>query len=144
MKFPPTYPYDPPLLRIIRPRFLSTTNIETFFTRINTTPTEVNNTNSTSTTTTPTDTNGIETNGGENRSANIEADKPRRGLSVSNNFETALTNWDPSFSVVDILKQLQQAIEHQVVDVEHADEEYAIPTVGTFWRLYTCEEAGTC
>lgn len=67
---------------------------------------------------------------------------PKRGLSISHNFENALTNWDPSFSVVDILKQLHHMIQRQVVDVEHADDEYAIPTQGTFWRLYTCEAAG--
>ena len=131
MRFPPTYPYDPPLLRIIRPRFLFTTSIETFFTQKTATVTEGNDTNNTTSTTT-TASSDIET----------KADEPRRGLSVSNNFENALTNWDASFSIVDMLKQLHQTIQRQTVDVEHADDEFAIPTVGTFWRLYTCEEAG--
>lgn len=101
---------------------MSTTKIETFFSR-----TEVTS-NDDSTTT---------SSGG-----NDSPDKPKRGLSISHNFESALSNWDPSFSVVDILKQLHLLIQKQVVDVEHADDEYAIPTVGTFWRLYTCESAG--
>jgi hypothetical protein len=105
------------------------------------------NTTTTTTTTTTSTTTNMDTNEDTNIEASIpdetQADKPRRGLSVSNNFEDALTNWNPSFSVVDILKQLHAAIQQQGVDVEHADDEYAIPTVGTFWRLYTCEDAGT-
>jgi hypothetical protein len=130
MKFPPNYPNEPPLLRIIRPRFSSTSSIETFFTRTNSTPIDAPNHDTTTTTT------------ADETTDTKKSTPSRRGLSVSHNFEDALTYWDPSFSVVDMLKQLHHAIQRLEIDVEHADDEYAIPTVGTFWRLYTCEAAG--
>lgn len=80
------------------------------------------------------------TSNGNHEEIDGEPTSSRRGLSISHQFERALTHWDPTASAIDLLKQLHDVVQQQKVDLEHADDEYAIPTVGSFWRLYTCLE----
>eukprot|EP01114_Cavostelium_apophysatum_P014512 TRINITY_DN3787_c0_g1_i6.p1 TRINITY_DN3787_c0_g1~~TRINITY_DN3787_c0_g1_i6.p1 ORF type:complete len:1009 (+),score=225.69 TRINITY_DN3787_c0_g1_i6:144-3170(+) len=130
MKFPPNYPHEPPLFRIVKPRFK---NIEVEV-RLNTSGT-FDKSGATTTVSSGMIEESSQTEGGE-----AEPGRERRSLSVSRVLERDKAGWTPTLSILEIIQQIRTFFLESgaKIDVENTLEGYSLPTVGKFWRSFSC------
>eukprot|EP01113_Clastostelium_recurvatum_P029099 TRINITY_DN3512_c0_g1_i2.p1 TRINITY_DN3512_c0_g1~~TRINITY_DN3512_c0_g1_i2.p1 ORF type:complete len:1140 (-),score=254.19 TRINITY_DN3512_c0_g1_i2:51-3470(-) len=148
--FPPGFPEEPPLFRVIRPRFKAL-DLDAIFGRGHTkrhpsTPKKLRTSqsglsdSSSELKTLPT------LDGSMRKSSDHLVDKPpgspssRPSLAVSRVLETQIgrSGWNPSSVRLDdiIMGIRTQLIRRGEVDLDTASEAYLLPTVGGFWKVY--------
>ncbi len=125
LKFPPDYPYQPPMLRLIRPGLrlenpITTLNVGYGVKLEDSMPSASEE--------------------GSVSAPATETGKPVNPLSLSMQLEDASRKaWSSKLTVIDIVKNIKESLIRSGarVDMTTATPDYGLPTVNSFWRRYT-------